>query len=119
MYHLSCHADTPIKPMMKMLKQAIKDRENIIFISGRGEVSKETTIQWFYSQGVNISESQLYLRPIGDSSSNVELKLKYVKQIGKTNISKFYDDNIEVINAMKKLKIDAVLVEESSWKANG
>ncbi len=81
--------DTPIKEAQAALKSMHDDFEKVIFITGRPEHLRETTVQWLSDHfGFTPSEDELYMRPDGSTERSSKLK----KEILDGKVKELYGD---------------------------
>jgi predicted secreted acid phosphatase len=87
----------PIKPMIKLLNYAIKKGIYIIIITARDSVSRHSTEEDLYNNGIGYNE--LYLRKNPDDNYQFfknDVKKKYTS-MGYTIIMSVGDNNIDII----------------------
>lgn len=106
-FYESCDKDTPIQPVIDVLYNfAVKDGIEFKIWSGRCESVKQKTLDWLNKYlHFKINESDIKMRPIGDSTPDEILKEMWLHDAmileGKT-IEFAFDDRKKVIEMWRR-----------------
>lgn len=106
------HLDTPIKPVVEIIRSLINDYDiytDIIYVSGREEMCRKQTLDWIYLNVSNRSTAwssvDLFMRPTGDNRCDTIIKREiYDNHIkDKYNVIAVFDDRPKVIRMWRSL----------------
>lgn len=87
-YNRLCGKDRPIKPVINLFNSLSNDWKKIQVWSGRSEIVREETIEWFrrhVSSGFN--PAILKMRSAGDTSKNDVLKQRWVDELSPIDLA--------------------------------
>jgi uncharacterized HAD superfamily protein len=109
-WHLVKH-DT-VKPHIKAIIDAFKDTHCIVFITGRSEVCRDDTIQWFKDN--HIHYDSLYMKPKNCVTKSEVFKQEileaYTAERPDTSVTFALDDRQKVIDMWTNNNVPAILV---------
>jgi hypothetical protein len=91
--------DTPIMPVIKVL-QSLASTHKIIFVSGRDENSRESTMDWLQKYVFeNKNDILLLMRAAGDSRRDSVVKKEILKKeiLPNYNVIGVFDDRLQVV----------------------
>ena len=108
--------DEPNEAVIKTLQSYKKNGYKIIILSGRLETSKEATLAWLSSHKVCFDEIKMRKNtPSGKYVSDVELKKKWLDEIGAKNILCVYDDRDKLVQMWRKKGLICFQVAEGNF----
>lgn len=101
-YFLKCITDTPIEPVIAMLRALVRERYAVIILTGRNAIARVNTDAWLFKHlGLTADEMErvsLVMRPRDNRQKNVDFKRDHVNKIGAANIAVAVDDDEKVCN---------------------
>ena len=102
-FHNSCDQDEPIKPVLKLLHDLLPCVDNITFLTGRPEQSRDKTIEWFAENAkLDVGWRDLFMRKDGDHREDYVVKRELLERMGldksKTII---FDDRDQVVQVLR------------------
>ena len=95
--------DQPNIPVIETLNSLKEKGFKIFILSGRLDTTKESTLKWLKENSVHFD--QLKMRentPKGKYVSDVELKQKWLNEIGKENVLCVFDDRTKLVEMWRK-----------------
>ena len=111
--------DPVLAPGMAMVHRAQADGQLVVYLSGRPEHLRVTTLEWLRENGLPLGE--LVLRPAGDHSPAACVKLARLREIAAGfPIALLVDDDEQVVAAVRRR--DPPLVERvvlADWQSGG
>lgn len=94
-------ADPALLPGIAMVHQAQDAGRLVVYLSGRPEHLRATTLEWLRDNG--LPPAELVLRPDGDHSPAVSFKLARLREIATTFvIALLVDDDEQVVTAVRR-----------------
>jgi|ERR1700722_1331007 len=114
-YFAALHNDTLIKPVANIAKALYYEGNKIVFVSGRPEEYRYSTIRWLDKHALCIGN--LYMRPAGDRRDDDIVKIELLAQIrldGYEPIMAF-DDRDRVVRAWRAAGIPCAQVAEGDF----
>jgi hypothetical protein len=92
--------DPPLAPGLALLREAEQAGHVVVYLSGRPEHLREVTTAWLAEHGC--PQGEVVLRPDGDRSPAVRLKLARLREIAAGfGIALFVDDDEAVVAAVR------------------
>ena len=108
--------DEPNLTVIKSLQALKKDGYKIIILSGRLETTKDATLNWLKNNNVEFDIIKMRKNtPTGKYISDVELKEKWLKEIGKENILCVYDDRTKLVEMWRRNGLTCYQVAEGNF----
>lgn len=99
-YFLKCDMDTPIEPVIAMLRALVRECYAVIILTGRNAIARIKTYTWLFKHlGLTLDEMErvsLVMRPRDNRQKNVEFKRNHILTIGVDNIAVAIDDDEKV-----------------------
>lgn len=94
--------DTPIEPIIDILRMYHARGDAIILCSGRESTSRDETIDWLAKH--DIPFNNLYMRPAKDYRADDIVKMELLDEILADGYSPYmvYDDRTRVVNAWRQ-----------------
>lgn len=81
-FHEAAAFDKPITPIIDLCLKYLSDKSyKVLFCTARPEYTRSITINWLHLWGINIAESQLYMRADGDKTKDWIIKSEMLDQI--------------------------------------
>lgn len=112
-------SDPALAPGVAMVHRAQDDGHLVLYLSGRPEQLRVTTLEWLRENGLPLGE--LVLRPDGDHSPAVRFKVAMLRDIAAAfQIALLVDDDEQVVAAVDRH--DPPLVERvvlAQWQPEG
>jgi hypothetical protein len=102
-------ADDPLLPEGARLVKDLGDRHEIVWLTGRPERLRRTTVNWLAEHG--LPGTELHLRPDHDYRPARLFKVGVLTGLAHRNIAAFVDDDNEVIDAALAAGLPAVLAD--------
>lgn len=112
-FYLACDKDAPNHPVVAMKRLLYNAGYLIYILSGRGEIARGKTDEWFYKN--KILYHKLYMRPEGDFIPDDELKKKWLYQIGVDNVFCVFDDRQKVVEMWRREGLTCFQVAEGKF----
>jgi len=111
--------DPALAPGIAMAHRAQGDGHLVVYLSGRPERLRATTLEWLRQMG--LPSGELVLRPDGDHSPAVRLKLARLREIAAGfPIALLVDDDEQVVAAVRRHEPPLVeLVVLADWQGRG
>jgi len=111
--------DAPIESMIDLVKMYIANNHHIIFLTGRHEAGRATTIKWLKDKaGIEPKDYTLLMRKDGDKTPDFEYKEAIFKERveGKYHIPIWFEDRQRNVDmARNKLGINALQVGDGDF----
>lgn len=90
------------------------DFQDIIFITGRPEKTRQTTMDWLGEnlriQDDEMDHAHLFMRPDGDHTDDHIWKPSVIRQIGIENVICMFEDRNRIVDAIRELGIPVMHV---------
>jgi phosphoglycolate phosphatase-like HAD superfamily hydrolase len=102
-------ADDPLLDEGALLVADLQSRHDIVWLTGRPDWLRDTTIDWLGEHGLPADE--LHMRPRGDFRPARIYKLEVLQSLNARGIAAFIDDDTEVIGAALAAGYPAVLAD--------
>lgn len=116
-YFLKCSTDTPIEPVIAMLRALVRERYAVIILTGRNAVARVDTYAWLFKHlGLTVDEMErvsLVMRPRDNRQKNVDFKRDHINKIGVANIVVAVDDDEKVCNMYRSCGIMTLRVHHN------
>jgi hypothetical protein len=96
-FFAACGEDAPMMPMIRFLRE-LEDRFEILYVTGRPERSRYTTVLWMakYDLPIRVG-ADLYMRKDGDHRQDYEVKAEmFDKEIAR-DIYAVFEDRDQVV----------------------
>jgi len=106
-YHRDCYQDPPNKAVVQLAK-ALAHTHHILIMTARPVEYSSQTIRWLAEH--RIPWQNLHMRPSGNKDPSPVLKLSFAEPYLRL-IDYVFDDHPEVIEAFKKIGVNAFLVQ--------
>lgn len=109
--------DIPNPPVLKLVQTLIDSKEyRIIFMSGRDESCREATTTWI-EKYLNLSNVELYMRPLGNTEKDSLVKYKLVKEHIEYKVNPVFvlDDRNQVVQMWREIGIPCFQVAEGNF----
>src|SRR5689334_13648286 len=71
--------DDPNEPIVELV-DVLRSRFEIVFLSGRDEMCRDSTMRWLLDHGVAEPGDRLYMRPHRDNRPDTEVKLEIYRR---------------------------------------
>jgi phosphoglycolate phosphatase-like HAD superfamily hydrolase len=111
--------DPPLATGLARVHQAQRDGLLVMYLSGRPEHLRETTLRWLREHG--LPEGELVLRADGDRSPAVRLKVARLREIASAfSIGLLVDDDEQVTSAVRDHRpplVEQIVVAD--WQDGG
>src|SRR6266850_2585557 len=78
-FFLACKDDTPIEDVVLVLKALEAGGSRIILVTGRSDIARRETIEWFIDFGIPFDE--LYMRKDGDHREDYIVKSELLDKV--------------------------------------
>jgi phosphoglycolate phosphatase-like HAD superfamily hydrolase len=101
--------DDPLLAEGARLVQELRERHDIVWLTGRPEWLRALTRDWFDVHG--LPEGELHMRPTRDFRPAREYKLDVLGRLRARDVAAFVDDDVEVIEAAFAAGFPAVLAD--------
>ena len=116
-YFHKCSTDTPIEPVIAMLRALVRERYAVIILTGRNAVARVDTDAWLFKHlGLTVDEMErvsLVMRPRNNRQKNVDFKRDHINKIGVANIVVAVDDDEKVCNMYRSCGIMTLRVHHN------
>ena len=112
------HLDTEIKEVGNILRALSQEGFKTVFVSGRQDSCKETTVQWLKDNRLWLRDSEIYMRKAKDQRNDTIVKEEIVlnELIPRYNVIGVIDDRIGVTRNFHKLGIFVLNVNQGFRK---
>jgi hypothetical protein len=104
----------PLLAQGATLATELAGRHEIVWLTGRPEWLRDTTVKWLAEHGLPAGE--LYLRPAGDYRPAARYKVDVLRRLAPRGIAAVIDDDDEVVQAALAAGFPAVLAD---WVLRG
>ena len=104
-----CGDDPPNLPIIKIYK-ALESSNVIKMVTGRDERWRAITQHWLKIQGINICNSDLYMREAGDNRDDTIIKTEIIQPF-KNQIEMVFEDRASVVKMWRDLGITCLQVD--------
>lgn len=108
-YSLACGRDAPISPVIRLL-MTLSEHYRIFILTSRGEVARAETVAWLARH--NIPYDRLIMRGPDEHREPAVVKADWIKAIGPDHIFCAFDDNDDVVRAIRCMGITCLQVAE-------
>jgi phosphoglycolate phosphatase-like HAD superfamily hydrolase len=99
----------PLLPEGARLVADLAREHQIVWLTGRPEWLRDTTVRWFAEHGLPAGE--LHMRGDGDYRPARVYKLGVLKRLAARGIAALVDDDVEVVDAAMRAGYPAVLAD--------
>jgi hypothetical protein len=116
-FYKACIDDAPIQEMLDLLLMFLEDwAYDVVYITGRSEICRKETIEWFDNHGIIIEDTDLYMRAEGDYRADYIIKWELAQKHLKTkDIALVFEDRKRVVDMWRKNGIRALQVAEGDF----
>lgn len=108
-FSLACGNDAPISPVIRLLI-TLSERYRIFILTSRGEVARAETVAWLARH--NIPYDRLIMRGPDEHREPAAVKIDWIKAIGPAHIFCAFDDNDDVVRAIRSMGITCMQVAD-------
>lgn len=110
--------DTPISPGVELCSLMLQAGEEVAFVTGRSEVSREDTREWLEAHlGVEAGRCLLLMRPEGDYRPDVKLKGEIADRMLESSyrVMGVFEDRARVVEMWRARGIPCYQVEKGDY----
>ena len=108
--------DKPNYPVIDILKLLKSKGFKIFILSGRLNTTKEATLEWLYKNNIEFDQIKMRKNTIkGKYISDVELKEKWMTEIGKENIFCVFDDRNTLVEMWRRNGLTCFQVADGNF----
>tara|TARA_B100002052_G_C15835467_1_gene577523 strand:+ start:864 stop:1319 length:456 start_codon:yes stop_codon:yes gene_type:complete len=108
--------DIPNFPVINTLKALKSNGYKIIILSGRLETTKNATLEWLKKYEVYFDDLKMRENSVkGKFISDVELKEKWLSDIGKENVEFVFDDRKKLVDMWRNQGLICFQVAEGNF----
>lgn len=116
------HTDTPILPVLTVLRALFRDGQNIVFVSGRTKGCEQATRKWLSSvlslgpETYNAEDFELYMRNVGDNRPDRVVKKEIYDEFITPyyNVIGVFDDRLQVLEMLWENKFFTFSVNQGN-----
>ncbi len=108
--------DKPNYPVIELLKLLKSKGFKIFILSGRLNTTKEATLEWLHKNDIEFDQIKMRKNTIkGKYISDVELKEKWMTEIGKENIFCVFDDRNALVEMWRRNGLTCFQVADGNF----
>ena len=108
--------DQPNLPVIETLNSLKERGFKIIILSGRLNTTKNATLKWLKKNKVQFDQIKMRENtPKGKYISDIDLKQKWLNEIGQENILCVFDDRKKLVEMWRKNKLTCFQVAEGDF----
>lgn len=108
--------DTPIEPIVRLVKDLLQAGERVVFMSGRDESCRSETEEWL-AEHVEVYMPTLYMRPAGDNRKDSIIKRELFEQhiAGKFAVRFVIDDRAQVVRMWRAMGLTVLACADGDF----
>ena len=116
-FYAECFEDNPITEMVELVKY-LSRKYFIVFCTGRRESVREVTVAWIKANmGIDVSDTELLMRPNGDmrEDSDVKVEQLILSGVDMQRIAFVLEDRSSVVKAWRDRGIRCLQVDKGEF----
>lgn len=113
-FFMACDQDEPNWPIVNLCRVLQSTGVNVMFVTGRAEVSRTKTLTWLKFYDLLQPNTMLLMRPVGDFRHDVDLKPDLVKDVLGA-ITMVFEDRNSMVKKWREMGITCCQVRETEY----
>jgi predicted kinase len=109
--------DTPIGPIVRLVKDLLQVGETVVFMSGRDESCRAETEKWLAEHLTDVFQPVLYMRPAGDIRKDSVVKRELFEEhiAGRYAVRLVLDDRATVVRMWRSLGLTVLACADGDF----